>query len=131
MINATLQFSHVARAIDPHSVDFPTQSSRPLCVETYGIHLNASEYYVREWAMGIPANNPNKTPELSTVLSGMARNGCGENLKNVRIRFVVHDKEGRKGDGYYLIESLAIGEAKPFERAWMGRVTSYEVTADR
>jgi hypothetical protein len=131
MVNAMLKLSHAAKTFGPSSVDSPRESNRASCVETYGITLTTSELYVREWSLGAPANNPNKSPELSTLLRGMAHNGCGENLKNVRIRFVVHDDDRRKGDGFYLIESMAIGESKSFERAWMGRVTSYEVTADR
>lgn len=130
VVPAIRQFSGAALAMDP-TLESSRKSNRPSCVETYGITLNSSEYFVREWALGIPAPNRSNTPELSTVLRGMARNGCGEDLKNVHIRFVVHDHNGHKGDGYYLIETLAIGEAKPFERAWMGRVTSYEITTDR
>ena len=100
-------------------------------MDTYGITLNLSDQYVPELAPGIPAANPNKSPEVSTLLSGVARNGCQENLANVRIRFEVHDDSGKKGEGTYLIESLPIGDVKPFERAWMGRVTSYEVTVER
>jgi len=100
-------------------------------VDTYGITLNVSDQYVPEWAPGLPAANPNKSPQVSTVLSGVARNGCQENLKNVRIRFEVHDDNGKRGAGTFLIESLPMGDVKPFERAWMGRVTSYEVTAER
>ncbi len=126
-----LQLSHVAANINPAAGDSRRDSNRTSCVETYGITLSASEYYVREWTVGAPAINPNnKSPELSTVLRGMARNNCGEALKNVHLRFVVQDDGRRKGDGFFLIDSLGVGEAKPFERAWMGRVTSYEVTAD-
>jgi len=131
MINGALQFSHAARMINPSSGSPLRASNRPSCVETYGITLDSSEYYVHEWAAGMPAPKANGTPELSTVLRGMARNGCGENLTNVRISFTVHDEAGRKGDGFYLIESMAVGEVRPFERAWMGRVNSYEVTADQ
>jgi hypothetical protein len=99
-------------------------------VETYGITLNTSESYVPEWTVGAPARSATSTPELSTVVRGMARNSCDENLKDVQIRFVVHDDGGRKGDGNFVFETLAVGEVKPFERAWMGRVTSYEITAD-
>jgi hypothetical protein len=131
MMTAMLSLSRVAKTINPDSGGPRVDPNRPSCVETYGITLNLSEYYVREWAVGAPATSPTKSPELSTVLKGMARNGCGEDLKNVRIKFVVHDDTGRKGDGTYLIESIAAGEVKSFERAWMGRVTSYEVGADR
>jgi hypothetical protein len=86
---------------------------------------------VPEFAPGIPSASTNKSPEISTVLTGTVRNGCQENLTNVRVLFEVHDDSGKKGEGSYLIPSLAIGEAKSFERAWIGRVTTYEVTAER
>lgn len=127
-VRAAASFSSVTGAIGG---DHPNPSKRLTCVDTYGITLNLSDQYVREVAPGMPAVNPNKSPEVSTVLSGVARNSCQENLKNVRIRFEVHDDSGKKGEGTYLIESLPVGDVKPFERAWMGRVTSYEVTAER
>ena len=128
---AALQFSHAARAINPNA-SFHKKSNQPACVDTYGITLNLSELYAREWAPGIAAGDgPNQPKELSTVVRGMARNNCGEEVKNVHLRFVVHDDDGKRGEGTLLIENLAIGEVKAFERAWMGRVTSYEVTADQ
>lgn len=130
MINAAVQFGRVAGKINPNATD-SSKSPGTHCVETYGVTLRSSDLYVRESPMGIPANAPNTTPEMSTVVRGMVHNGCGEDLRNVRIRFVVSDEAGKKGTGTYQIDSLAIGEAKPFERAWIGRVTSYEVTADR
>ena len=125
--HAAIQFSNASGAIGNH----PDPSRRLTCVETYGITLNLSDQYVPEMAPGIPAANRNKSPEVSTVLSGTARNGCPENLTNVRLRFEVHDESGKKGEGTYFIESLAMGEVKQFERAWMGRVTTYDVTAER
>jgi hypothetical protein len=126
-VHAAVHFSNVTSAVGDH----PNSSKRLSCVETYGITLNLSDQYVPETATGIPAMRANKSPEMSTVLSGSARNGCEENLTNVRIRFEVRDEGGKKGEGTYLIGSLAMGEVKPFERAWMGRVTSYDVTAER
>ncbi|MGO9634495.1 MAG: hypothetical protein ACLPX1_11445 [Steroidobacteraceae bacterium] len=127
-VNAAVRFSNVTGTI---TGDHPNPSKRLTCVDTYGITLNLSDQYVPEWAPGMPAVNPNKSPEVSTRLTGVARNGCQENLTNVRIRFEVHDDSGKKGEGTYLIDSLPIGDVKPFERAWMGRVTSYEVTVER
>ena len=131
MMSAAFQFSHVAGQINPGSLDRSGKSTGSHCVETYGVTLSSSDQYVREWTLGAPANNATRTPEISTVLRGMARNGCGEDLKNVRIRLVVRDEAGAKGEGSYMIDGLVVGEAKPFERAWMGRVTSYEITAGR
>jgi hypothetical protein len=130
MGNAVLQFSRAAGAIKPVQADSGRTPKGASCVEIYAITLGDSDGYVREWSLGMPATKPSQTPERSTVLRGVARNGCGEELKNVRLRFVVHDEEGRKGDGNYLIENLQVGEAKNFERVWMGRVTSYDITAD-
>jgi hypothetical protein len=127
-VNAAVRFSNATGSI---TGDHPNSSKTLTCVDTYGITLNLSDQYVPEMAPGIPAVNPNNSPEVSTVLTGTARNGCQENLTNVRIRFEVHDDGGKKGEGTYLIESLPIGDAKPFARAWIGRVTSYEVTAER
>jgi hypothetical protein len=127
-VNAAVRFSNVTGVI---TGDHPSSSKRLTCVDTYGITLNLSDEYVPEFAPGIPAVNPNKSPQISTVLTGTARNGCQENLTNVRIRFEVRDESGKKGEGTYLIESLPVGDVKPFKRAWMGRVTSYEVTAER
>lgn len=128
---AALQFSAAANAINPASSTHQKNSNLLPCVETYSVTLDSSQLYVPEWQVGMPAVSQNGTPQLSTVLRGMARNGCGENLKNVHLRFAVHDDKGQKGDGYISFDTLAIGEAKPFEKAWMGRVTSYEITANR
>jgi len=127
-VNAMLQFSRAAGTVAPKS---QRESNQLACVDTYAVTLNPSDQYVREWTLGMPGNSPNQSPELSTVVRGMARNGCDENLVNIRLRFVVHDDAGKKGEGVYVIEKLGVGEVKPFERAWMGRVVSYEITADR
>ena len=127
-VNAAVHFSNVKGTI---TGDHPNPSKKLACVDTYGITLNLSDQYVPELAPGITAANPNLSPQVSTVLTGTARNGCQENLTNVRIRFEVHDESGKKGEGTYFIESLPIGDVKPFKRAWMGRVTSYEVSAER
>jgi len=132
--NALLQFSRASgtiKPVSPVSDNSRRESKGASCVEIYGLTISDSDNYVREWTLGMPANKPSQTPERATVLRGVARNGCGEDLKNVRLRFIVHDDEGRRGNGEYLIETMAVGEAKAFDKAWMGRVTSYEVTANR
>ena len=133
VIFATVALVRVSKAVSPVSGGPELGPSKPGCVETYGITLNLSEYYVREWQLGDPVvpNRQDKTPEVSTVVRGMARNSCGEEVKNVQIKFVVHDDAGKKGEGSYLIESMAAGEVKAFEKAWMGKVVSYDVTANR
>lgn len=104
-----------------------TDTSKPAksltCVETYGITLANSEFYVREGQQF----SPRGTPEISTVLSGMVRNDCGEFLKSVTIPIQVRDDAGKRGDGSVTVSELNAGEAKLFSKAWMGRVTSYEI----
>jgi len=92
-------------------------------VETYGITLTNSEFYVPEGQQF----SPRQTPKLSTVVSGMARNDCGELLKSVTIHIQVRDDAGKRGEGSVLIPDLGPGESKPFSKAWMGRVASYEI----
>ena len=133
MIFAMVSFEKASKAINPGFSGPAVDPNKPLCVETYGITLNLSEYYVREWQLGDAAlpNRENRTPEISTVLKGMARNVCSDDVKNVRIKMVVHDEAGKKGEAFYFIESLGVGEVKAFEKAWMGKVATYEVTANR
>ena len=95
----------------------------PACVETYGVTLTNSEYYVPEGQQF----SPRTTPEVSTVVSGMVRNDCGEPLNSVTIHIKVRDASGKRGDGLATVSELNSGEAKPFSHAWMGRVTSYEI----
>ena len=126
-VNAAVQFSRISQKINPGSGKQNVLS----CVETYGITLDLSEYYVRDNGMGFPAPRRNETPELSTVVKGMARNNCGEEIKDLRLKFVVHDDAGRKGEGSFLLGRMVPGDIKPFERAWMGRVTFYNIEALR
>jgi len=93
------------------------------CVETYGVTLTNSEYYVPEGQQF----SPPKTPQISTVVSGMVRNLCGDSLESVTIHINVHDADGKRGDGTVMVSGLSSGQSKPFSRAWMGRVTSAEI----
>jgi len=128
ILHSIVSFSRVSNKIKLD--DHPAQSLS--CVETYAVTRNLSDQYVREGTFGTWLNNTgNRSPELATVVRGMARNNCGENLKSVRLKFVVRDDAGAKGDGFYLIDAISEGEVKTFERAWMGHVTSYEITASR
>jgi hypothetical protein len=130
MMFSFVTFSRVGTKIKPEDHAVKSLS----CIDTYGVTLNLSDQYVPapESTVGTWSNNTNnKTPQISTVVRGVARNNCGENLKNVRLKFVVHDDGGASGDGFYLFDDLSNGEVKTFERAWMGRVTSYEITAGR
>ena len=94
------------------------------CLETYSVTLTNSQFYVREGQQYAP---PPQTTENSTVVSGMVRNDCGEPLKSVTIHINVHDDEGKRGNGAVTVSDLNPGQAKPFSKAWMGRVTSYEI----
>jgi hypothetical protein len=127
MVRATLQFSVAAKAINPVAANSQKASNRLECIETYSVTLDSSQLYVPEWQVGMQAN----PSQLATVLRGMARNGCGENMKNVRLYFVVHDDAGKKGEGFFNIDEIAASETKRFEKAWMGHVISYEITAGR
>ena len=101
------------------------------CVETYGITLHTSWSHVREYSLLAPRQGKNAPNEEATVLRGMARNGCGEPLRNVRVKINVRDASGSKGSGWADVGVLAIGQVRSFEKAWMGRVTSYEVVEIR
>jgi hypothetical protein len=46
----------------------------------------------------------------------------------VTIHINVRDDDGKRGAGSATVSDLNPGEAKPFSKAWMGRVTSYEIT---
>jgi hypothetical protein len=58
----------------------------------------------------------------------MVRNDCGELLKSVTIRINVRDDDGKRGNGSVMVSDLNPGEAKPFSKAWMGRITTYEIS---
>jgi len=121
----TRGFVQMGQASKAISDGQPSRSSKSLtCVETYGVTLSNSQLYVREGQQFAP---PKKT-EISTVLNGMVRNGCDEALKSVTISIEVHDDDGKRGAGSVTVGSLNPGEAKPFSKAWMGQVTSYEIT---
>jgi hypothetical protein len=92
-------------------------------VEAYSVTLTNSKFYVPEGQ----EFTPRITTEPSTVVSGMVRNDCGETLKSVTIHINVRDEAGKRGDGSVTVSDLNSGEAKPFSKAWMGRVTSYEI----
>ena len=128
VVRTTVQFASAAKAINPSAGNSQKTSNRLACIDTYSVTLDSSQLYVPEWQAGIPMNSATPS-QPSTVLRGMALNSCGENLRNVQLLFVVHDDAGKKGEGFFQIADIAAGEAKPFEKAWMGHVTSYEITA--
>ena len=134
---SSLQFSTVGAAITAPAPDEPGAPPKPApdellgCVQTYGVTMHTSESYVRELG-GFQRPRPKNAPaELSTVLRGMIRNNCGRPLKRVEVFIEVKDGEGRRGSGWTSAGNLAQGQAEPFEKAWMGRVTEYKVTKVR
>jgi hypothetical protein len=124
------QFRGVSGVIAPGGGSNPTEGGRE-CVETYGITLHTSEFFVREMPGSGPFRPKNAPRELSTVVRGNARNGCGQPLKKVQIRIKVHGDDGKNGAAWADVGDLGTGQSKPFERAWMGRVTSYEIAEVR
>ena len=118
---AVVQMGMASRVINGDNGAKATQSMT--CVETYGLNLANSEFYVPEGQQF----QPRKTIQISTVLTGMVRNNCGEPLKSVSIHIKVRDDEGKRGDGWVTVSPLNSGEAKQFSKAWMGRISSYEI----
>lgn len=116
--------NHAASVVTSGAASGTSTPLRSLtCVEAYAVNLTNSEYYVPEGQQFVPQ----ETPQISTVVSGMLRNDCGEPLKSVTVHINVRDDSGKTGNGPVTVEDLGPGEAKPFSRAWMGRVTSYEI----
>lgn len=118
---AFVQMGQASRAFSGD--DTPRHSKSLSCVDAYAITLSNSEFYVPEGQQFAPR----KSTEISTVINGMVRNDCGEPLKSVTIHIDVRDDAGKRGSGSVTISGLNSGEAKPFTKAWMGRVTSYEI----
>jgi hypothetical protein len=118
---AFVQMGQAARAVSGDNASKPQKSLT--CLDIYAMSLSNSEDYVPEGQQFVPR----QTREISTVLSGMVQNNCGEPLKSVTIHMTVHDDAGRQGSGSVSVAELNPGEAKSFKKAWMGRVTSYEI----
>ena len=136
-VYSSSQFSQVGAAITAPGPEEPGAPPKPSpgellsCVETYGVTMHTSEFYVSElggFRRPRPKNSPN---ELSTVLRGMVRNNCGRPLRQVGIFIEVRDAEGRRGSAWVAVGNLAQGQADTFEKAWIGRVTEYKVTKVR
>ena len=125
------QFGRVAGVITDGGVDRSSSGTATLdltrCVDVYAVTMKTSEFYVPELRAGSLTRKKNAPRDLSTVVEGMANNRCGKPLKRVRIRMNVRDDQGRRGNGWAEVGDLANGQAKSFERAWMARVTSYEI----
>ncbi|MBN8732119.1 MAG: hypothetical protein J0L64_16380 [Acidobacteria bacterium] len=128
---SSMQFGAAGSAInasDETPLESKPESSELMsCVEIYGVTMHSSESYVREMN-GLPQRRPKNAPsDMSTVLRGMIRNNCGRNLGRVEVQLEVRDDEGKLGRGWVAGGRLANGQAASFEKAWMGRVTSYKV----
>lgn len=124
------EFNRVAGVIAGGTEGSDSVADRRACVDVYSVTLKTSEFYVPENGFGALWQK-NRPRELSTVVQGMVSNRCGESLQRVRIRIDVRDDDGKKGSAWADVGNLANGEAKPFERAWMGRVRSYEIVEIR
>jgi hypothetical protein len=118
---AIVQMGQASRAVSGGNAS--KSSKAPTCVETYAITLSNSEYYVPEGQQF----SPRKSSEISTVINGMIRNDCGERLESVTVHINVRDDSGKRGNGSVTVTELNPGEVKSFSKAWMGRVTSYEI----
>ena len=118
-----VQTGQAARAISGDVTPKPALT----CIEPYGVNLSNSEFYVREGEQFVPR----KKTEISTVVSGMVKNDCGETLKSVTISMEVSDDDGKRGSGSVTVSDLGPGQAKPFSKAWMGRITSYQIVKVR
>lgn len=99
------------------------------CAQVYGVGLHNSEYYVRESTPGSGVAARNAPREISTVLSGMVENTCEEPLVTVRIRIRVRDASGARGSSEVVVGDIGARQAKPFERAWIGQITQYEIVS--
>jgi hypothetical protein len=117
---AFVQMGQASRAI---SGDNPSRAKSLACVDAYAITLSNSEYYVPEGQEFVPQ----KTNQISTVVSGQVQNNCGKPLDSVTIHINVSDDSGKRGSGAVTVSDLNSGQVKPFSKAWMGRVTSYEI----
>jgi hypothetical protein len=71
------------------------------CAVVYGVNLFNSEYYVRE------------------------------SSESVTIHFIVRDDAGKRWSGEATVNDVPPWQAKPFERAWLGQIVSYEITSVR
>lgn len=128
---SSMQFSTAGSALtareEPSDEPEPEPSELLACVEVYGVTMHASESYVSD-AGGIPQRPAKNAPtEISTVLRGMVRNNCGRDLGRVEVQLEVRDGQGQRGGGWIAAGHLAVGQASSFEKAWMGRITSYKV----
>ncbi|MBK7931045.1 MAG: hypothetical protein IPJ98_27300 [Bryobacterales bacterium] len=128
---SSMQFSAARSALNARDEtpleSKPEPSELMNCVEIYGVTMHSSESYVREMN-GLPQRRPKNAPsEISTVLRGMIRNNCGRHLGRVEAQLEVRDDEGKLGRGWIAGGRLASGQGASFEKAWIGRVTSYKV----
>lgn len=121
----------------PAPLEQPASSGKPAenellqCVEVYGVTMHTSEDYVPERGGYATARRKNAPNYISTVLRGMMRNNCGRPLPRVEAQLEVTADDGATGLGWVAAGNLAAGQGGSFEKAWMGRVTSYKVVRVR
>ena len=101
------------------------------CVEIYGVTMHTSEDFVPEHNGFATAPRKGAPNYLSTVLRGMMRNNCGRPLPRVEAQIEVTSDDGKTGLGWVGAGNLAVGQGSSFEKAWIGRVTSYKVVRVR
>jgi len=121
-----LRFAGVQPALD---LSPPTKSKAAACAEVYGVETYNSEYYVKEAIRGL--TSPKAQREFATVVSGMVENKCDEPLRSVRINIKVKNGEGARASGEATVRDVRPGQAKRFERAWIGQIESYEIAEIR
>jgi hypothetical protein len=129
---STLRFAGVTSALGISRQPNPAgKAPAKACADVYGVNLYNSENYVRESLPGSGFASPKAPREFSTVVSGMVENKCSEPLESVSIFLKVRDASGAWGSGEAVVRNIAGGQAKPFERAWIGQIVSYEITSVR
>jgi hypothetical protein len=72
-----------------------------------------------------------KAREESTVVRGMIRNACTQTVKSLKILIQVEDENGNAAKAWTAVTKLDVGQAKPFEKAWTGKLATYRVVEVR
>lgn len=101
------------------------------CAAVYGVNLYNSEYYSRDPGPDATLTAQNPPRELATVITGMLENKCADPLESATVHFIVQDNNGARWSGDATVGEILPGQAKPFERAWLGQIVSYEIKAIR
>ncbi len=117
------------RASESMQVEYASVSAKDAlgCVVPYGVTQHSSEF----WTTSRESDHSKLPTEKSTVLRGMVRNDCGTPLKHVRLYFLIRDEKEQAGMGTLDIYDVDQGGVKEFERAFMGAIVSWEITASK